>query len=114
MSLNKNLSKNLNAIRRSRALSITDFAEELCIARSSLQNILNGNCNLRMDTVCQIASHLDTDSLTLLKEHYTTEQYAIATLILDALDTYIKLSVEDRTEASRLFHKLIMLLDKGA
>lgn len=113
MSLNNNLSANLNAIRRSRSLSISEFAEELCIARSSLQNILNGNCNLRMDTVSQIASRLDTDSLTLLKKQYSSDQYAIAILILDALDVYRKLSQEDRKEVSRLFHRLITLLDKG-
>jgi transcriptional regulator with XRE-family HTH domain len=114
MSLNTNLSKNLNAIRRSRSLSISDFAQELCIARSSLQNILNGTCNLRMDTINHIASSLDTDSLTLLKDQYSSDQYAIAMVTLDALEAFQKLSYEDRAEASGLFHRLIMLLDKGA
>lgn len=113
MSLSKNLSENLKAIRKSRKQSITEFADELCIARSSLQTILSGDSNLRMDTVNHIASKLNTDALTLLQDSFSSKQLSTATLLLDSLDSYQKLSEEDRQKAAELFHQLILLLDKA-
>ena len=55
MVLQKNLSAAMKVIRAARKQSITEFSEDLGIARSSLQDILNGTGNPRMDTVEYIA-----------------------------------------------------------
>lgn len=111
MSLSNNLSKNLNTIRENRNLSITDFADELCIARSSLQNILKGDCNLRMDTVNQISSQLNVDPLTLLQDPHTADQQDIAVLLLNCIEVFHRLPYQDRVKATELFVSLITLLD---
>lgn len=114
MSLSKNLAKNLRSIRASRKQSLTDFAEEICISRSCLQTILKGESNLQMSTVTQIANRLNTNSLTLLQDPYSSDQLSHAVLLLDSLAAYQKLSEEDRRTAAELFHQLILVLDKAA
>ena len=66
MAMCKNLADRLNAIRKERNLSITEFSEELGIARSSLQSLLNGTGNPRTDTIEYIANQLGTDPVWLL------------------------------------------------
>ena len=66
MAMCKNLADRLNEIRKSRNLSISEFAEELGIARSSLQSLLNGTGNPRADTIEYIANQLGTDPVWLL------------------------------------------------
>ena len=51
MTLQKNMSNMMNAIRTSRKQSIAEFSEELGISRSSTQELLKGTGNPRMDTV---------------------------------------------------------------
>lgn len=112
MSLSHNFSENIKAIRISRKLSIAEFAEELCVAKSSIQTILRGKCNVRMDTVNHIASQLDIEPLALLQEPYTPNQLSGASVLLGSIKTYQQLSAEDRKKADAIFHDLIMLLDK--
>lgn len=69
MAICKTLGKNLNRVRLDRGLSITEFSEELGIARSSLQSILNGTGNPRSDTIEHIAGRLCTDYRALLSLH---------------------------------------------
>lgn len=73
MALCKNLGDRLNRIRKAQGLSITEFSEQLGIARSSLQTILNGTGNPRSDTIEQIAGHLNLDYQVLLMGPQTPE-----------------------------------------
>ena len=68
MAICEALGDHLNRIRKDRGLSITEFSEELGIARSSLQAILNGTGNPRSDTIEHIAANLNIDYRTLLTE----------------------------------------------
>ena len=64
----KNLADRLNEIRKARNLSIAEFAEELGIARSSLQVLLSGTGNPRTDTIECIADQLGIDPVWLLSD----------------------------------------------
>ena len=66
MAICENLGDNLRRIRNDSGLSITKFSELLGIARSSLQNLLNGTGNPRCDTLEQIASVLGMDCAALI------------------------------------------------
>ena len=112
MSLATNLAKNLKAIKESRKKSLTEFAEDLCISRSCLQDVLKGERNVQMATVNQIAICLGISAADLLQDPYSSNQLSQAVLLLEALDSYQKLSNEDRMAAAELFHQLILLLDK--
>jgi len=62
----ENLSERLNEIRKEKNRSVVEFAEELGISRSSLQSLLSGRGNPRIDTIEYIAQQLDVDALELL------------------------------------------------
>lgn len=66
MAIRENLADKLKQIRKQRGLSITEFSEELGIARSSLQTMLNGTANPRADTIEVIAKRLGIDPVFLL------------------------------------------------
>ena len=68
MAICENLAHRLHAIRTERGMTITEFSELLGIARSSLQQILSGRGNPRMDTVEHIARRLEMDPLSLLSD----------------------------------------------
>ena len=113
MKINKNLARNLRTFREISGKSITDFADELGISKSSLQNICSGNCNLRMDTITQIAESLGIDPMALLLDSYSTNQFAMARSILGTLDAYLNLPEEERDQAVQLFQQLVMRLDNS-
>ena len=66
MIMRDNMALRLNEIRKERGLSITQFSEELGIARSSLQALLSGKANPRTDTIEYIADKLQLNPLCLL------------------------------------------------
>lgn len=111
MSLSRNLANNLHAIKASRKLSLTDFAEELCISRSCLQDALKGDHNVHMATIQQMADALGISSAALLQNPYSQNQLSHAVLLLEALASFQRLPQEDRVTAAELFHRLILLLD---
>ena len=51
MDMKTNLAHRLREIRQQKGLSITEFSEELEIARSSLQSLLSVDGNPRTDTI---------------------------------------------------------------
>lgn len=66
MAICENLAQHLNGIRKERQLTISEFAEELGISRSSLQALLNGTGNPRTDTIEYLATQLDADPIWLI------------------------------------------------
>ena len=113
MSLQKNLSNVMNAIRRSRDQSLTMFAKELDISRSSLQEILNGTGNPRMDTIEHIAKRLNMDPLILLSCSYSEEQLEIAMPLLQITDSLSGLSEKKKHEFILLFQQLLHLVTES-
>ncbi len=109
--LQKNLSAAMKVIRASRNQSITEFSEDLGIARSSLQDILNGTGNPRMDTVEYIASQLQVSPITLLSGSFEDEQLQTALLLIQTIDAVSKLTDSQRLEFAELFQKMILLLN---
>ena len=94
VTLQQNLSNFMNAIRSSRKQSITEFANEIGISRSEMQQILKGSCNLRIDTVKYIADKLTVDPLILLFPSYSKSQQEFALLLLNKLFAFSKVPLE--------------------
>lgn len=108
MDLQKNFSNSIKFIKASRNKSITDFSEELGIARSSLQTILKGDANPTIDTVEFIASRLQMDPLILLSTEKTYTDSAM--LIAEAIRTVALLDNEQRQRFLTLFQEMVQLL----
>lgn len=58
MNLSNNFSRNLSLLRKVHGSTLTEFADEISVSRSYLQNVLNGSCNPTLDTVEHIAKEL--------------------------------------------------------
>lgn len=83
MDMKTNLAHRLREIRQQKGLSITEFSEELEIARSSLQSLLSGDGNPRTDTIEHIANRLGVDPISLLSDSPSARSSAPATFTKD-------------------------------
>ncbi|NBI63075.1 XRE family transcriptional regulator [Clostridiales bacterium] len=110
MLLRKNLTDAMNALRRSRSLSITAFSEEVGISRSSMQALLNGTGNPRMDTVEHVAARLCLDPAVLLSGSLTRPQLDVAISLLRALDFFASFSDEEKEKFASLFLEMISMV----
>ena len=66
MALTEELSANIREIRRKQQLSLTEFAEEIHIGRSTLHSMEAGRLNTTLRTVEQIAERLRVPAYSLL------------------------------------------------
>lgn len=107
MSLQKNLSDSMTAIHANRRQTLTAFAKELGISRSSLQEILKGNGNPRIDTIEQIASQLKIDPLELLA--CSEDQLKIMLPLSQFLDAICKLPDDKKQELLSAFNTIVEL-----
>ena len=101
----------MNAIRASRNQSISEFSEELGVSRSSMQELLKGNGNPRMDTVELIAERLQIDPLVLLSCSYSEGQLKNIMLLLETIDIISNLPDGKKVKFASLFQELILLME---
>lgn len=112
MSSQENLSNLLSAVRTTRKLTLTEFAEELDISRTSLQTLLSGKCNPRLDTVERIANHLKIDPALLVSSSFSEEQWKVIFYLFNAIDAFSNLPDARKREASELIQGLINVFYK--
>ncbi len=108
--LQQDLGKNLRAIRLAAGKTLDGFSEELCIARSTLQEVESGHSNSRMDTVQVIADKLDLSPVALLSP--TDEPLAPTLSLFRQLESYLKLPPQEQEEVDAAFHRIVQLLTK--
>lgn len=114
MILQRNLSVFLRAIRASRNLSVAVFARQLGIARASLQSLLQGKGNPRLNTVEYLAEqlHIRPEALVFC----TMQQQSVeATLLLRRLlDMMGLLPEEKQYRFVSLLSELILQMEPKA
>ena len=94
-SLNETLSRNLRMIyslRQRREKNLEEFAGELGISHTTLQNILRRRSNPRLDTVEAIARGLKTSPQQLLSARYPEPDLTVSVVALETLDWFVALS----------------------
>lgn len=112
MALKKKIAFVLNAIRISRGLSITAFAQELEIGRSTLEELLNGTANPTLDTLQHIADKLQIDPLALFSISGTKAQALLFQILVQMIDNTIPLSKEHQEEFAMHVQGILALLEK--
>ena len=101
MNLRENFAVNMKTIFERSNHSLTEFADELSISRSSLQDILKGKSNPTLATVELIAEKLDVNPLSLFS-------------LTQLLDWLFELSEENRALAAQSVKTfLFACLDKA-
>ena len=110
MSLQQSFSNSMKAIFKSRKKNMTAFSSELGIARSTLQGILKGNSNSRLDTIELIAQGLHTNPATLLSASYTEEEWSILIPLLQFGDAIYALPNNEKSEVAEHLHAIVRIL----
>ena len=110
-SLNENLSRNLRLIytlrRETEKINLAEFANELGIGYTTLQNILRQKCNLTLDTVDLIAGRLDFPALQLLADQYPETDLTQGVLLLELVGMCAGLTQERRMKVAMQFCRLL-------
>lgn len=108
MSLRENFTNTISMIHTNQNKSLTEFADELCISRSSLQEILKGNSNPTLDTVEHIAKQLGFDPLALLS--YSKEQLHVMLFLSMFMEQLLTLPDEKKTSLSTALDTILQIV----
>ena len=111
--LKKNLGANIKRYRRQKGKSMEDFAEEICIARSTLQEMEAGRSNPRLDTLEVISKSLDVSPQLLLSSPSQIEMYAKEYALLEQIQAFAQLPEQEQREFIEKFLRLAELLNLG-
>ena len=110
MELKQNLSNNLKVLRATRKASLAEFAEEIGIGKTTLQDIENCRSSSTLDTVDHIAANLKIPSVVLLSSSNNPETFQNSILLLKSIEKFCTLSNERQIEMVRLFDRMVQLL----
>ena len=113
MNIKRNLSETLKVYRSLEQKSLVDFAEELSIGKTTLQDIESCKANPTLDTVQQIADRLHVNPLSLLSDCYDASDLYMAQMLMGSLDRFERLSIEDQKKGVILFDELVRILSRG-
>ena len=110
MSIIQNISLILRWYKEANNLSMSELANELGIAVSSLQRYLDGSANLRVDTVELLAEKTHIPVMEMVSGH--TPEWERAETIVRAAREFSDLSEEKREQGVQLFLQLVALFTK--
>lgn len=111
MDKQRNLAKNLEAIRRINGQSLAEFAKEADIPKSTFQSIrLNGNTTL--DTAIKISEALGIPLDSLVGDDRLAEKLDIIEHTLRSIDWFRPLSSSEREEVVCHFQKILEVVCK--
>ena len=113
MEIQKNLSQVIRAYQHASRKSLKEFADELDISRSSLQEYLAGTGNPSAATIDHLAKKLDVDVTFLVSGIYSEDITAILLKLLDMMDLLADLSQEQRTRFATLPNQMLLLWKDG-
>lgn len=108
MTLRSNFSNSINIIFEHNKRSLSEFANELSISRSNLQDILKGNSNPTLATVELIAERLELDPVSLLT--YSQDELQITISLSRLLDRTMDLPDEKKKILAEAFSTIIITL----
>lgn len=108
-----NLAKTMRTLKELRCESTAEFAKELEISRSTLQDYLNGTGNPTLRTLEHMADKLGIDPQLLLSGGFPTERADVAPLILQTICEGMSLPKEKRQRVAELFVQIVSLWEEA-
>ncbi len=109
MLLSQNLSFFLSVVQAEEGLNLSELAQKLGVARSSLQKMLLCQGNPRLDTVERMARKLNVDPSLLLVCSRNEQQLEALSLLLEFLRMATGLSPDRRRKLAELLPELTQL-----
>lgn len=105
------LAKNLKRYQQLRGLTISEFARELDISKSTLRSILKHG-NTTIDTATRISHSLNISLDTLIRDETFPEKIFILNHMQKALAWFAGLPAEKQEEVSSLLAQVWEVLEK--
>ncbi len=112
MELNEGLAASIRAIMKQKHMSLTEFAEELEISRSTLHTYTKGEGNPSTATINHIAQRLGISSTALTNGLTGPDHWEVALLLLDTIQNVAELPEEVRLQMAELFLEMVKLWNK--
>ena len=81
MKMNETLACKLSIMRKLYGKSLVEFAEEIDVSKTTLQNIEAGKANLTLNMVETIANRLGISPMALISDEYDARQLYTAKLL---------------------------------
>lgn len=108
MTLGEMFSANLKHFRATRQQSLTEFAAEIAIGRSTLHGFESGKCNTTLNMIDHIADKLHIPARSLLAEPNALERPGTIVFLYIPYDVLAQMSMQKRTrmlDAIQLLHE---------
>ncbi len=112
MNLNEGLAASIRAIMKQKHMSLTEFAEEMEISRSTLYTYTKGEGNPSMATVNHLAQRLGISPAALTNGLTDPDRREVTLLLLDTIQSIAELPEEDRLQMAELFLEMVKLWNK--
>ena len=111
MDKQRNLAKNLEAIRKVNGQSLAEFAKETGLPKSTLQSVrISGNTTL--DIAVKISESLGIPLDSLVGDDRLAEKIDITEHMLRTIDWFRTLSSSEREEVALHFQKIVEVICK--
>ncbi len=104
--------RSLKQIQRKKDLSLTGFADQLQIAKSTLQSILKYG-QTTLETACNISNRLQVPLSLLVDDAYPQQEFAFVAELLRGLDWYNNLSAAPQERIILLVTQLLEEIRDG-
>lgn len=109
MEVQKNMATIIRALKQQRGLSLTEFADELEISRSALQEYLSGTGNPTLTTVEHLAHKLGIPLAALVSGAFSADQFSVLMTLLDLFHLLSGLSPHQRHQFIELLQGMLAL-----
>lgn len=110
MPINENISDFLKRYKSEHHMSIAEMSEELGIARSAVENYLNGSGNPRADTLDLLAKKFGVSAAEIISAH--SQGWEQAEIVERVARLFSDLPIRRREQAVKLFLALIDVLSE--
>ena len=107
--MQQNMSNVIRTLKELNKKSMSEFAEELEISRSTLQEYLSGTGNPRLSTVEHLAKKLQINPIFLVSGLYENQQLEVILLLLNAIEPVAMLSKEKKERMAELIMEIVSL-----
>lgn len=112
MGIQQNMGEVIGLLKKERGKSLAEFATELEISRSTLQEYIKGEGNPNLEMVEHLSQKLGIDPIALLTGVFEPTQQKIILLLLDTVRQVTPLPEAKRLRFAELFQEMLQLWEE--
>lgn len=109
MDMLENIAATIRAVMKKKHISLSEFADELGVSRSSLHDYIKARGNPSLATIEHLARGLGISPAALTAGMMDQDQREVALLLLEMIQSIAGLPEEDRLKMAELFLEMVKL-----